>query len=1084
MPIKRIATLFLLLIGLLPLKIAIGQVEINPIVDKKLSLGEKISQGRINSIIEDKRGIVWIGTLDGLNGFDGYNTVVYRHKVGDKNTISNNIINSLAIDKEGIIWIGTNNGLNKFYPPEDNFKSLLESDPGLKNLEANKINEVVIDNNGIIWIATEGAGVVKYNPSTNKRDYITLDLDTANILNQIIENIAIDSSQNIWFANKLGVIGRLNSSLDEIEYFNIIGRESKSSKLCWINDILPDVNNKIWFSMGGLYEGLYYYDDINNTIIEEKRINDQLRNDSFISSLRNVSSIVNDKDGNLWFSSLFLGIYKVERDFTITCYPDYSFGNLSNYSDQTESGGAVLLWGSSGILWIGTNGYGLEYVPNFNFLFHTIKKGVQNKNFKLQSVRAFEEDEENIWISGYYNLIRQNKETGLFTSFLYGGSYYSLCNNPMNPNELFIGTEGGGLYVFNKTTESFINIDNAYFNSVKGIDGINVFELRSQGDSILWVGRNSGVEKYDLKSKKKEYIKFNNSISDKNYTTSIISSYIDHNDDVWFGSVFDGLWKYDKLNNSLNRKILKINEGIPQPQRINSIFEDSRGIIWLCSDNGILTSPGWDMEFELLTVDNGLANNFVYASLEDGFGDIWFSTNNGLSKWDIYDSGFTNYVASNGLQGNEFNTGAYFKDQSGNIYFGGINGYNYFKPSARENEIPIYPIILTSVNTDLGVQVTTADIEDNIVINLDKEVQFLNLEFSLLSFLAPSQNRYQYRKLEIDSNWIDLSTTNKIFLDKPSYGKHFIELRAKVIGKTWNEKTLKITIIKAPYIWETWYFLLMSVVLIILIAFYFFRRKLWKNKREKKKLSVLVGVRTKELHDAIYELKESNATKDRLFSIIAHDLRNPLNSLLGFSSLLEEQEQYFSEEEKKEFISIIHLSSRNLNNLLDNLLNWSRLQLKNIKPRFQLFEIKEIIDANLTFLGSNISLKELNIVTKDLLGVQVYADPDMIAVIVRNLLSNAIKFTNKQGKIEIYCEKEDEYYKLSFRDNGVGMDKDTVDNIFDAKKSQSKHGTNNEVGTGLGLLLCHDFANLNNGILSVSTTLGKGSCFYLYLLTE
>lgn len=1054
------------------------QVNVVPIGDRKLNIGDKISQGRVSSVVEDTSGIIWIGTLDGLNSFDGYNVSIYRHDSEDSTSISNNIINSLDSDQYGNIWIGTDNGLNRVSFPHKNFITYFEKKDDLIKLNANKINRIKFCDKGMIWMATAGSGIVKFNPNTSERDYISIRLDSLKKLNQNMICMTVDDSGNVWFANTSSEVGRINVSDDSFELFEIKGRDCGFSDDIRINHISKDNKNRIWFSLSGLYAGLYYFDENTNEIVEELRINNQMRIDEYISSLRTISSIISDEKGNLWLSSIYRGIFKVDKDFQITYYPNY-INDLKAYDYIIEDGTRTLFYSRTGTLWIGLNGYGLSCITDFDFLFNTIRKNKRNKEFVTKSIRAFEEDDKYIWIGGYYGLVRLDKKTKELKAYLLGQSIYSISKNLNDKSTLFIGLEGDGLRIFNKKTGKFSYEFKLLTTNNKEL-GINVYELSNQGDSILWIGRNSGLEKFNYSTGKSEYIRFDYADGIGSIPAqSILSSFIDDQGGAWFGSQFEGLWLYNPEKDILVNKKLKLKPGVQQPLRINSILRDSRDYLWLSTDIGVFSSKGIEDEFKNYTVNDGLPNDFVYATLEDDNGDMWFSTNNGLSKWSYSDSTFTNYGIRSGIQNEEFNTGAYFKDSQGCLYFGGIDGITYFKPIEKIFKEISYPLIITNMITNYGYVYKT-----NNVLKLIKNTEFLNIEFSLLSYLDKEQNIYQYRNLSSGGDWINLGNTNKIILNKPTVRKQLIEIRACVAGKNWNKQTLKLIIEKEPYFWQTWYFWLVLGLILVLISISLVRRKIWKSKQEKKKLSMLVNVKTRELEEINKELLESNHTKDKLFSIIAHDLRNPLNSLLGFSSLLETQAEYFSEEEKKEFVSIIHMSSKNLNNLLDNLLNWSRLQMKKIKPSFQMLEVKSVIDSNLSFLNVNIKQKKIKIITEGLSDVNVFADPDMLSVIVRNLLSNAIKFTHEYGKIKISLEREGDYYKLSIIDNGVGMKKETVDNLFDVDDSNSILGTNNEVGTGLGLLLCHDFAILNKGSITVTSTLGSGSCFSLFLKVD
>lgn len=355
----RYLSYFCFVFGLLLFSLEVyTQVKVVPIGDRKLNIGEKISQGRVSSIVEDTSGIIWIGTLDGLNSFDGYNVSVYRHLSDDSTSISNNIINSLDSDKDGNIWVGTDNGLNKVSFPHKNFISYFEKKEDLINLHANKINKIEFDG-GMVCMATAGAGIVILNPKNGNRDYVSMRIDSVKKINQVMIDLAVDENKNLWFVNILGEIGRINIANNSIELISVNGRDCGLSEALWVNSIFKDKQNKIWFSLSGLYEGLYYFDESRNEIVEELRINNQMRIDEYISSLRTISSIVNDQEGNLWLSSIYQGIFKVDSGFHITYYPNYI--NSLHVSDQiVEDGTRTLYFSKTATLWIGLNGYGRE----------------------------------------------------------------------------------------------------------------------------------------------------------------------------------------------------------------------------------------------------------------------------------------------------------------------------------------------------------------------------------------------------------------------------------------------------------------------------------------------------------------------------------------------------------------------------------------------------------------------------------------------------------------------------------------------------------------------------------------------------
>ncbi len=238
-----------------------------------------------------------------------------------------------------------------------------------------------------------------------------------------------------------------------------------------------------------------------------------------------------------------------------------------------------------------------------------------------------------------------------------------------------------------------------------------------------------------------------------------------------------------------------------------------------------------------------------------------------------------------------------------------------------------------------------------------------------------------------------------------------------------------------------------------------------------------------ELKAAKEELKQAVATKDKFFSIIAHDLANIFNTSLGSSNLLTSNEQ-LDNEERTEFLLLIHKSLEKGYSLLRNLLEWSRSQTGRIQVTPTTLNLKNLADQNLALLENNAKTKNITLFSS-VENISVVADENMLYTIIRNLLSNAIKFTPKGGKIEISATiVEDGLVEISISDTGVGIKPENLDKLFRIDVSLSTRGTAQEEGTGLGLILCKEFVEKNGGTIGVKSELGKGSRFYFCLPSQ
>ncbi len=227
------------------------------------------------------------------------------------------------------------------------------------------------------------------------------------------------------------------------------------------------------------------------------------------------------------------------------------------------------------------------------------------------------------------------------------------------------------------------------------------------------------------------------------------------------------------------------------------------------------------------------------------------------------------------------------------------------------------------------------------------------------------------------------------------------------------------------------------------------------------------------------ELKRINATKDKFFSIIAHDLKNPFNALMGFSSLLLKNHLTYDAKMREKFIESINSCAEISYKLLENLLTWSRSQSGSIKYNPIKLDMKTQLYETIYVLAAQASKKNISILNEIKEKELIYADEKMFGTIIRNLISNAIKFTNKNGKIEISAEKQDgNWIKIAVKDNGKGISQDVVKNLFKIDKNISTLGTDNETGTGLGLILCKEFVEKHNGKIWVESELGNGASFF------
>ena len=248
-----------------------------------------------------------------------------------------------------------------------------------------------------------------------------------------------------------------------------------------------------------------------------------------------------------------------------------------------------------------------------------------------------------------------------------------------------------------------------------------------------------------------------------------------------------------------------------------------------------------------------------------------------------------------------------------------------------------------------------------------------------------------------------------------------------------------------------------------------------------KKAKKTISIQKEDIEKHREKLTELNASKDKFFSIIAHDLRNPIAGFLNLTEILSDNFDVFSEKESKEFIDVMNQASKQLYNLLENLLQWSRSQTDSISFNPRPVSVKRMIDSTIDTLMINIENKEIKINIKAEEKTMVYADENMITTVIRNLLSNAIKFSHPGEPISIRCNQKEDFIEISVIDNGVGINNNDQEKLFKIDQHITTQGTSEEKGSGLGLILCKEFIEKNKGKIRVESELNKGSAFIFSL---
>ncbi len=850
----------------------------------KYTTVEGLSQGTVNCIIQDGNGFLWFGTDDGLNKFDGYNFTVFLQKPGKNNSISNNIINDLVEGKNGIIWIATEYGLNSYNTYFNKFTHYIRSKQNTNNtISDNFINCLLLDKDDILWIGTENGGLNSYNIKTNKftlylpvktpgtrgADYTNTNNrgDKANNSRDEAHLASTLQSKKIkcLYEDKYGIIwiGTYDDGLFSFNKKTKIFKNYKYSQgyISWnkrnndINVIYEDSKNNLW--IGTNAGGVNLFDRKTGSFKDYgkyyKTLDMRLRNQ--------IHSIIEDQNGKLWVAT-----------YSGLTFYNNNTGGFNAYYKATENPFSLssnriisLFEDKTGSLWIGTFANGINVFHSSLIKFsHYKKEGYTQNCLRSNLVHSFWEDKNGLLFIGTWGggLHSFNRNNNIFKN-------YNEINSDLNEDILaiyedkqgilWLGTWGGGLQAFdrkNNIVETYIHIPDS--NSISNNTVICLYEDKND---ILWFGTfGGGLNRYDKKTKKIKAYTTKHGLG-TNKVTSIIGN---NSDTLWIGTKKGGFSIFNKKTGVF--KTFTFDKNNPLSISDNTIlhcYKDRHGNIWISTKNGLNKFNKQKETFTRYFMKDGLPNNNVYATLEDEDGYLWISTNKGVCRFNpnipkTDSKAFRNFDVDDGLQSNEFNQGAYFvSERTGEMFFGGTNGFNAFFPKIITENTNI-PTVHITLFEEHGKKV---ELDTSIVykkrIKISYKENFIAFEFVALDYIFPEKLLYSYKMENLDDNWSTPSARRYKSYPDLAPGNYIFKVKAVNNDGIWNDKGTQILIRVTPPFWQTAWFIILTIIIGIALVFLFIRIRTQQIEKEKKILENKVAQRTKLLQQKNLDITSS-----------------------------------------------------------------------------------------------------------------------------------------------------------------------------------------------------------------------------------
>jgi ligand-binding sensor domain-containing protein/signal transduction histidine kinase len=782
---------------------------------EEITLKNGLSQATVLDILQDDQGFMWFATQDGLNRYDGYDFVVYRHDQDNINSLSENYINNVFQDSQGQLWLTTRNGLNRFDPSTNEFTRFYHDIHNPNSLSANWTFGVIEDRFGRIWVGTYNSGINIYDPKTKVFTALKHDpQDSGSLGDNGIYDMFMDASGDIWVATRNGGVSRYNVDKETFTRFEHDPKKSDSISHNKVYRIFQGADDRLWFATRG--GGLNLFDPDSETF--KRYLHDP--DDPNSISGDQVWSVAEDSHGDLLVGTMSNGLNRLSRKtgkFTRIAY------NPS--IDHAISGNSILALfvDSSDTLWLSIHDVGLNRLNQDTVVFNHYRH-VPSDPLSLSdnSVQAFLKTRDgDIYVGtrdGGINLFDPltNKFTRLHQV---DNPQHKILFKSMNQiledgdGFLWIALKDDGLVRYDpKTTQVKVFTHDPADPKSLSDDTINALLLDGAGN--MWVATSRGLNLFNLKtfaSKAYFHDEKDSTSLGSDWVTSLL---IDHNRQLWVGTL-NGLNSFDGQTETFYHLIYDPTEvDSLSGNSVVTIYEDSNNNLWVATTTGLNKYMPQTSTFERIQKKDGLSNSQTYGVVEDNDAHLWVMTNLGLNRYDPQSGSIRLFTEDDGLQGNEFNQGAFYKLPDGRLMFGGVNGFNLFDPRAiLDNPYPPqvtltnFRVFNQSVPVGLFGQepneraLLSHTINFTDEITLTNEDSVISFEFSALHYAAPTLNRYSYRLVGFDQDWTTTDYKNRrVTYTNLASGKYTFEVKASNKDRVWSDEPVSISItIQSPW---------------------------------------------------------------------------------------------------------------------------------------------------------------------------------------------------------------------------------------------------------------------------------------------
>lgn len=829
-----------------------------------LSVKQGLSQANVVDLMQDKFGFIWIATEDGLNLYDGYKLTVFRNNPKDEASISSNYISCLSQDELGNLWIGTSKGLNYYDRRLNQFVHFFSDPDDVLSLAGNSVTAIHIDPTKQLWVGAAGA-LHLYNPDTKKfKRWIHANNHPGSLLNGSVESIITDRQNHLWIAVNNGGISMMNA--DKNTFTNYVHDPNNPSGGLNDNEVKylhEDAQGKIWIATSA--GGLNQLDVSKNTFKHFEH--DATDPKSLASQL--LRSVTSDKQGRIWVST--------DEGINVTTSTEGKFDRIfNNPADPMSVSSNItvkIIFDNDGRMWVGTRNGGVNIYDEGRYLFEHYKHNAQDDySLSNNNSTAISEDlKGNLWIGtdgGGVNYF--DRKTGRFTSLRHDPRNTNsisidkvLAVESANDGTLWLGMWDGGLNHYNPITSRVTRYMPEPGNP-NSLSDTRIFRLYEDKEGSMWVGAfQNGLNKYNPETD--DFTVYRNQPDQLNSITAgtISDMAEDHLGNLWIATTA-GLDMMDRKTNTFTHYKTGIDSSSISSNGILSLLFDKKKRLWIGTDAGLNLFDYDSKTFKVYKEGDGLPNEVVIGILEDSENNLWLSTNKGLTRFNPDSMTFKVYDDSYGLQDNQFGKWSYAALSSGELAFGGANGFNVFDPRKIKDN-PNKPAVIL---TDFKLFNKSVPIGENEILHqsimyttemsLSYAQNFFTFEFTALNYRQTEKNQYKYILEGFDREWVDAGTERKAAYTNISPGEYVFKVIASNNDGVWNTEGVAVKVVVVPPFWRTYWFISLLVLATGGSTFYVIRYQREKTRRQKEELKAIIDGQTSEVKRQNAEIVAKN----------------------------------------------------------------------------------------------------------------------------------------------------------------------------------------------------------------------------------